>query len=105
MKAQLSFGQFIELHVGTKWVYAQRNSARIKSQYPNAIVILPKQQRELAAAYKKEWGKEYDKPAWLALCALREVLVEYRAQSKTAPAIVFEAIQALTHKNETKLPK
>lgn len=104
MKTQLSFGQFIALHVGAKWVYAHRRSERITRQYPGAIVILPKQQRELGTAYKKEWGKEYDKPAWMALCALREVLTEYRKASKTAPPSVFEAIHALTQ-NETKLPK
>lgn len=68
---QKSFGEFIAERYGPKWVYAQRASDRLKSRYPDSVVITPKQQRQLAADYKREWGAEYDKASWQALCALR----------------------------------
>lgn len=92
---QKSFGDFIKERVGPKWVYAQRNSERIASRYPGSVVILPKQQRKLAADYKRNWGQEYDKPAWKALCALRAVDRQQNLDVETH-AMVLEAIEALT---------
>jgi hypothetical protein len=68
---QKSFGEFIVERYGPKWVYAQRTSDRLKARYPDSVVITPKQQRQLAVDYKREWGQEYDRSAWFALCALR----------------------------------
>lgn len=74
MQPQKSFGQFIADRYGPKWVYAAKRSERIARQYPQSVVITPKQQRQLAVDYAKEWGREYDPVFWQMLCALRAAL-------------------------------
>lgn len=95
---QKTFGQFIAERVGPKWVYAKRTTDQIRSMYPGAAVILPKQQRQLAADYKREWGAEYDAPAWKALCALRAVSeqVDFCGFDSRTKLMVINAIEALT---------
>ena len=97
-EVQKSFGDFIKERVGPKWVYVQRNSDRIAGQYPNSAIILPKQQRELAIEYKKEWGAEYDRAAWFALCALRATKnqIDYPSFDEDTKSMVDFAIAALT---------
>lgn len=80
---QQTFGQFIAARVGPRWVYAQRNSDRIKSQYPGSAVILPKQQRELRA------------DATLSLCS-GKVPAYVEERRKETLAMVRSAIDALT---------
>lgn len=92
--AQKSFGAFIAERYGTKWVYAQRRSERIACQYPDSAVITPKQQRELAADYRRQWGEEYNPAAWLALCALRAVVSTQC--SAASLELCGKAIEALT---------
>lgn len=70
---QKAFGDFIKERYGPKWVYAQRASSRITSQYPDSVVITPKQQRQLAADYRRLYGREHDPAFWAMLCVLREV--------------------------------
>lgn len=70
---QKTFGEFIADRYGPKWVYAHRTTDRIRRQYPESVVITPKQQRELTTDYQKEWGREYDPEFWAMLCALRAI--------------------------------
>lgn len=97
--AQKSFGEFVADRYGPKWVYAQRSSERIARQYPNAVVITPKQQRQLSADYKREWGAEYDPARWKALCVLRQIR-EHLEAGDDCRAIMLElargGIEALT---------
>lgn len=102
--AQKTFGEYIAERVGPKWVYANRTTDRLCSRYPDSIVILPKQQHQLAADYKREWGEEYNVPAWKALCALRHVKMELETAGIKGVMVacsasydsVCEAIEALT---------
>lgn len=96
--AQKSFGAYITERVGPKWVYAKRTTDRLTAQYPGSVVILPKQQKQLAKGYKREWGAEYDTPAWMALCALRATTnqLDYAGFDNTTQNMVEEAIKALT---------
>ena len=93
---QKSFGDFVKERYGSKWVYAQRASERIKSRYPDSVVITPKYQRQLAADYKREWGREHDLPVWEALCALRSARGCLAFYGSTALAEVEKAITGLT---------
>lgn len=106
--AQKSFGDFIRERHGRNWVYAARSTPRILAQYqkynpdtgehePPAL-ITPKQQRELAVTYKREWGEEYNPAAWMALCALRAVStqVDFCGFDKETKIQVLDAIEALT---------
>jgi hypothetical protein len=96
---QKSFGAFIAERFGPKWVYAQRASDRIARQYPGSVVITPKQQRQLAADYKREWGEEYSPASWNALCALRCIRDHAVARDNcpaTIQALAEGAILALT---------
>lgn len=99
---QKRFGKFVADRYGKKWVYAHRASDRIKTRYPGAAIITPKQQRQLRADYKREWGEEYSPAAWHALVALRAVeatLVrcsEKLAVQADVVSMVHEAIRGLT---------
>ena len=53
---QKSFGDFVAERYGPKWVYAQRATDRLRSQYPNSVVITPKHQKQLKVDYAKAWG-------------------------------------------------
>lgn len=72
---QKSFGEFTRERFGSNWVFAHRATDRIRARYNKndcpVVVITPKQQKQLHADYKREWGAEYDSPAWQALCALK----------------------------------
>lgn len=100
---QKSFGAFISERYGPKWVYAHRRSERLAYRYPNSTVITPKQQRELARDYRREWGEEYSPAAWQALCALRAISkdIMFETMAVETQDLVCYAIQALTLKAES----
>lgn len=72
---QKTFGDFIRERHGSNWVYAARTSSDLLARHykPDkpVVVITPKMQRQLAADYAKEWGREHDVQFWQMLCALR----------------------------------
>lgn len=89
---QMSFGDFIKMRHGPKWVYAARATPQLRYRYPDSVVITPKQQRELARDYKAEWGREYDPEYWQMLCALRAIHAHAAARDN-CPTII-EALAA-----------
>lgn len=80
---QKTFGDFIKERFGRNWVYSARATDAIKARYTKynpetgnhepPAVITPKQQKQLAADYAKEWGREHDPEFWTAVCALRAI--------------------------------
>lgn len=99
---QKSFRDFTRERFGPNWVFADRITDSLRAQYDRndcpVVVITPKQQKQLHADYKREWGAEYDKPAWQALCALREVAGD-AGWDNLAPStqqMIREAAEALT---------
>lgn len=99
---QKSFGEFTRERFGPNWVFAHRATDRLRARYDKnncpVVVITPKQQKHLHADYKREWGAEYDAPAWQALCALRAVTKEasWDRMAPTTQDMICYAIQALT---------
>lgn len=99
---QKSFGDFTRERFGPNWVFAHRATDRLRARYDKnncpVVVITPKQQKHLHADYKREWGVEYDKPAWQALCALRAATnqLDYSGFDIATQNMIEEAIEALT---------
>lgn len=64
MTPQKSFGEFTTERFGPNWVYAARSTEALRARYNKpdcpAVVITPKQQRQFAADYKAQWGREND---------------------------------------------
>lgn len=99
---QKTFGEFVADRYGPKWVYAAHATDRLRSKYPDSVVITPNKQRELTDDYAKEWGREYDPEFWQMLCALRlaETVLGStppNAQNNAAYAAVCDAIEAATN--------
>ena len=98
MIPQKSFGEFTTERFGRNWVYAARMTDRIRRQYDKqdcpAVVITPKEQRQLAADYKAQWGRENDEAGWAMICALRAI----HARGNDCPAGVattaYDALKA-----------
>lgn len=70
--AQKSFGEFTRERFGSNWVYGRsKNQESFARNGERQTVITKKEQRQLHADYKREWGAEYDAPAWrpFARCA------------------------------------
>lgn len=88
---QKSFGEFVTERHGRNWVYAARMTDRIAARYNKpdcpAVVITPKQQKQLAVDYKVQWGREHDPEFWAMLCALRAIHT-HAANRDNCPATV-----------------
>lgn len=71
---QKTFGDFVRERHGPNWVYAARTSPGLLARHNKpdqpVVVIAPKMQRQLAADYAKQWGREHDVQYWQMMCAL-----------------------------------
>lgn len=88
---QKSFGDFVRERYGPNWVYANRSTPHLHDRYDKpdcpAVVITPKQQRQLKDNYAKEWGREHDPAFWAMLCALRLAAAELVLTDETREAV------------------
>lgn len=99
--AQKSFGDFTRERFGPNWVYGHsKKQISFARNGERQTVITKKEQRQLHADYKREWSREYDAPAWQALCALRTAkqVMEFQGVhlARSSYDEVCEAIKALT---------
>lgn len=98
---QKSFGEFTRERFGPNWVYGHSKKQICYARNgERQTVITPKEQRQLHADYKREWGDEYNEPQWKALCALRHAKLDMDtagiAHRMNSYDIVCEGIEALT---------
>lgn len=99
--AQKTFDDFTRERFGPNWVYGRsKNQESFARNGERQTVITKKEQRQLHADYKREWGEEHNLPAWKALCALRcakrELDVIGETHMSDSYNCIYEAIEVLT---------
>lgn len=92
MLQQKSFGEFTTERFGPNWVYARAGTVSYARNGERQTVITPKEQRQLAADYKVQWGRERDPEFWAMICALRQI--HATAASVSAKALAAGALKA-----------
>ena len=95
---------FVKERFGSNWVYAARSTDRIHARYDKpdcpAVVITPKQQKQLKVDYQREWGREYDPQYWAMLCALRAIRAHAAAKDNCFAMIETLADAAIKRATE-----
>lgn len=54
------FHLFIIERIGPKWVMGRRWTDRLKRQYPDSVLVTPKQYKAIEADYRRAHGHPYD---------------------------------------------